>query len=106
MPVPETDDQDDHTHCRRGFGEDVMKLTETEITSRLAADFGGSLSFQPLAVGDDDQQRPVAFLASVAQLLPAAATPLIAGKPFAADQRSPMLDLLYHDPAGTARAKR
>lgn len=84
-----------------------MKLTETDISSRLAADFGGSLSFQPLAVGDADQQRPVALLATVAQLLPLS-TQLTQHLSTTGlhPQRSPVLDLLHHDPASTIRAKR
>lgn len=49
-----------------------MQLTLSEIKDRLAADFGGSLVFQPLG-GEETAVRPVARLASVAQLLPRSA---------------------------------
>lgn len=73
-----------------------MKLTAQDISSRLAADFGGSLLFQPLYADDTDTQRPVALLASVAQLLP---VPLAPFSRAAAVLRNPMFDLLHHDPA-------
>lgn len=79
-----------------------MKLTATEVTSRLAADFGGSLLFQPLAITDGDTQRPVALLATVAQLLPLSAQTMRT----TASSRDPMFDLLHHDPVSTVRAKR
>lgn len=80
-----------------------MKLTETEISSRLAADFGGSLLFQPLAITDGDTQRPVALLATVAQLLPLSTQMTRNG---ATSLRNPVFDLLHHDPVSTIRAKR
>lgn len=79
-----------------------MKLTATEISSRLAADFGGNLLFQPLAITDGETQRPVALLASVAQLLP-----LASQMPDRASAlRERVFDLLHHDPVSTIRAKR
>ena len=79
-----------------------MKLTATEVTSRLAADFGGSLLFQPLAITDGDTQRPVALLASVAQLLPLSSQ--MPSRDAALRER--VFDLLHHDPVSTIRAKR
>lgn len=76
-----------------------MKLTATDISSRLAADFGGSLLFQPLAITDGDTQRPVALLATVAQLLPLS-------NQMTASLRDRVFDLLHHDPVSTIRAKR
>lgn len=71
----------------------LMILTEAEISSRLAADFSGRLLFQPIDVGSDTGARPVALLASVAQLLPA---PVQSRQ---ATTHHPMFDLLHHDPA-------
>lgn len=62
-----------------------MILTETDIRTRLSADFGGSLLFQPILVTGDGQ-RPVTQLARVAQLLPRAVD----------TARHPMQDLLHH----------
>lgn len=80
-----------------------MKLTKTDISSRLAADFSGSLLFQPLAITDGDTQRPVALLANVAQLLPLSTQ---MARSAAASPRDPVFDLLHHDPVSTLKAKR
>ena len=76
-----------------------MILTSTEISSRLSADFSGGLLFQPLAITEGDTQRPVALLASVAQLLPLSTQ-------LARSTKAPLLDLLHHDPAATAAGRR
>jgi hypothetical protein len=76
-----------------------MRLNETEIHARLAADFGGSLTFQPMEVTPGDAVRPVAMLGSVAQLLPtAAALRQALGRARAGDQqpRHPVFDILHH----------
>lgn len=72
-----------------------MQLTETDIRARLAADFGGSLLFQPIRVSDD-AARPVTQLASVAQLLPRAAVLRAAVQDTPATHR--LQDLLHHQP--------
>ena len=76
-----------------------MKLDETEINRRLAADFGGSLTFQPLRVVVGDVTRPVSMLGSVAQLLPtAAALHRALGRARSADQsrQHAVFDILHH----------
>ncbi len=78
-----------------------MKLSATEMSSRVAAGFGGSLLFQPVSVTEGEAQRPVAMLASVAQLIPQAA----ALPDTAPSLRNPLFDLLHHDPAAV-RQKR
>lgn len=72
-----------------------MQLTEAEIHARLAADFGGSLLFQPLRV-TEDAARPVTLLAKTAQLLPRSAD-LRALSDAGAAQR--LRDLIFDQPA-------
>lgn len=49
-----------------------MKLTLSEIERRLADDFSGPLLFQPLSFtgADKNAARPIALLATVAQMIP------------------------------------
>lgn len=76
-----------------------MRLDETAINQRLAADFGGSLTFQPLRITPGDVTRPVAQLGSVAQLLPtAAALSRALNRARASDQprQHAIFDILHH----------
>lgn len=76
-----------------------MKLSETDINQRLAADFGGSLTFQPLRITPGDVTRPVTRLASVAQLLPTAAAlhrALGHARPPAEPRQHAVFDILHH----------